>query len=161
MSAEPIYLEKLDSYLVDQFHHGLLEVTGGLWGDVLHGHWYCHLDFFKSLRSHYDQVIDLRDMPRQLQSHLEYLNFSGRPGSTGGLGKEFAQSWIPIWRQRIFFLTVVGLLLKHRVTEDENLGVAECGPSENEESLIGRADDNLYKAKERGKNRVVSGRLIL
>jgi len=64
MTAEPIYLEKVDSYLVDEFHKGLFELTLGLWADVLHGDWYCHLDFFN-------------------------LNFSGQPGSQGALAKEF------------------------------------------------------------------------
>lgn len=124
MIAEPIYLEKVDSYLVDEFHKGLFELTFGLWADVLHGDWYCHLDFFKSLQSHYDQVVELRGKPSQLQSFLEYLNFSGQPGSQGALAKEFVQSWMPIWRQRIFFLNAVYLTLKNRVDEDQSLGLA-------------------------------------
>ncbi|MEK6281506.1 MAG: GGDEF domain-containing protein [Acidobacteriota bacterium] len=124
MTAEPIYLEKVDSYLVDEFHKGLFELTCGLWADVLHGDWYCHLGFFKSLQSHYDQVVELRGKPSQLQSFLEYLNFSRRPGSQGALAKEFVQSWMPIWRQRIFFLNAVYLTLKNRVDEDQSLGLA-------------------------------------
>ena len=29
MSTDPLYVEKVDSYLIDQFHQGLFEVTEG------------------------------------------------------------------------------------------------------------------------------------
>src|SRR5437870_5258232 len=121
MDAEPLYIEKVDSYLTDQFHQGLMEVTEGLWGDVMNGVWYCHLEFFKSLHSQYDQIVELRSKPSQLRSYLEHLNFSGRQGSPGGLRAEYVKSWMPIWRQRVFFLNAVYLILTHRVAENPEL----------------------------------------
>src|SRR5205814_5630332 len=123
MDIEPLYIEKVDSYLTDQFHQGLMEVTEGLWGDVMNGVWYCHLEFFKSLYSQYDQIVELRSKPSQLRGYLEHLNFSGHPGLEGGLKTEFVQSWMPIWRQRVFFLNAVYLILKHRVAENPELGL--------------------------------------
>lgn len=123
MDAEPLYTEKVDSYLTDQFHQGLMEVTEGLWGAVMIGVWYCHLEFFKSLHSQYDQIVELRNKPSQLRGYLEHLNFSGRPGSQGGLRAEYVNSWMPIWRQRIFLLNAVYLILQHRVAENPELGL--------------------------------------
>ncbi|MEK6335925.1 MAG: diguanylate cyclase [Acidobacteriota bacterium] len=121
MHAEPLYVEKVDSYLTDQFHQGLMEVTEGLWSDVMNGVWYCHLEFFKSLHSQFDQMVELRSKPSQLRGYLDHLNFSGHPGSQGGLRAEYVNSWMPIWRQRIFFLNAVHLILKHRVAENREL----------------------------------------
>jgi diguanylate cyclase (GGDEF)-like protein len=123
MDAEPLYTEKVDSYLTDQFHQGLMAVIEGLWRDVMIGVWYCHLEFFKSLHSQYDQIVELRNKPSQLRGYLEHLNFSGRPGSQGGLRAEYVNSWMPIWRQRIFFLNAVYLILHHRVAENPELGL--------------------------------------
>src|SRR5207249_9297012 len=39
------------------------------------------------------------------------------------LRTEFVQSWMPIWRQRVFFLNAVYLILKHRVAENPELGL--------------------------------------
>ena len=36
MDAEPLYIEKVDSYLSDEFHRGLMDVTEGLWADVVY-----------------------------------------------------------------------------------------------------------------------------
>lgn len=127
MSTEPTYLEKLEGYLIDEFHVGLLRVTEGLWGDVLHGDWYCQLEFFRSFRAQIDQVMRLRDKPLQLKSYLEHLNFSGQYGSQGGGSKEFARSWMPIYRQRIFILNALYLLLRDRAAGGENLGLVLSG----------------------------------
>lgn len=123
MDTEPLYIDKVDSYLTDQFHQGLMEVTEGVWGDVMNGMWYCHLEFFKCLHSQYDQIVELRRKPSQLRGYLEHLNFSGRPGLQGGLRTEFIQSWMPIWRQRVFFLNAVYLILNNRIAEDPELGL--------------------------------------
>jgi diguanylate cyclase (GGDEF)-like protein len=124
MSAEPTYLEKLESYLIDEFHVGLLRVMEGIWSDIGHGDWYCHLEFFKSLSAQYEHVMRLRDKPLQLKIYLEHLNFSKRPGSQGGLAKEFARSWLPIYRQRIFLLNALHLILGERAADGENLNLA-------------------------------------
>jgi hypothetical protein len=39
MSREPTYLERLEGYMTDKFHVGLLRVMEGLWSEVLHGEW--------------------------------------------------------------------------------------------------------------------------
>lgn len=40
----------------------------------------------------------------------EYLNFSEHYGMQGGPTKEFAQSWMPIYRQRIFIVLLANNL---------------------------------------------------
>lgn len=127
MSTEPTYLEKLEGYLIDEFHMGLLRVTEGVWGDILHGDWYCHLEFFKSFRNQLDHVMRLHDKPLQLKIYLENLNFSKQHGSQGGLAKAFARSWMPIYRQRIFFLNALYLLLKNRAAGGEKLSLVLSG----------------------------------
>ena len=65
----------------------------------------------------------LRDKPLQLKIYLESLNFSQQPGSQGGLAKDFARSWMPIYRQRIFLYNALYLLLKNRAPAGENLSL--------------------------------------
>jgi hypothetical protein len=123
MSGEPTYLEKLESYLIDEFHVGLLRVTEGIWSEVLHGDWRGPLEFFQSYRAQVDHIMRLRDKPLQLKIYLENLNFSHQPGSQGGLAKEFARSWVPIYRQRIFLFNALYILLKNRAAGGENLSL--------------------------------------
>jgi hypothetical protein len=127
MSREPTYLEKLEGYLIDEFHMGLLKVQEGIWSEILHGDWYCQLEFFKSFRTQIDQVVGLRDKPLQLKIYLEHLNFSGKYGSQGGRAKEFASSWMPIYRQRIYLLNALYLLLRDRAASGENLSLVVSG----------------------------------
>lgn len=127
MSTEPTYLEKVEGYLTDEFHMGLYRVTEGIWGDILHGDWYCHLEFFKSFRAQVDHIMRLHDKPLQLKIYLEHLNFSKKAGSQGGLAKDFAQSWLPIYRQRIFLLNALYLLLRERAASAEKLGLVLTG----------------------------------
>lgn len=127
MSKEPTYLEKLEGYLIDEFHLGLLRVMEGIWGEVLHGDWYCQLEFFKSFRAQLDHVTRLYSKPLQLKIYLEHLNFSKDYGSQGGPAKEFARSWMPIYRQRIFLFNALYLLLRERAANDENLSLVLSG----------------------------------
>jgi hypothetical protein len=120
MSKELTYLEKLEGYLIDEFHLGLSQVIQGIWADVLHGDWHDPLDFFKSFRAQVEHVMRLRDKPLQLKLYLEHLNFSGKHGSQGGEAKAFARSWMPIYRQRIFLLNALYLLLRERAAGGVN-----------------------------------------
>lgn len=123
MSREPTYLETLEGYMADEFHVGLLRVLEGMWGEVLHGDWRNPLDFFKSFRAQIDHVLRLRGKPLQLKIYLEHLNFSEDYGMQGGASKEFVKSWMPIYRQRIFILHALHLLLKDRAARGENLSL--------------------------------------
>lgn len=96
----------------------------GIWSEVLHGDWYCDLEVFKSLRVQRGEVVRLKDQPIRLRLYLEHLNFSHQQGSQGGLAKGFAQSWMPIYRQRIFFLNALYLLLINKADDSENLRLA-------------------------------------
>jgi hypothetical protein len=120
MSREPTYLERLEGYMTDEFHVGLLRVMEGLWSEVLHGEWRNPLEFFKSFRAQIDHVLRLRSKPLQLKIYLESLNFSDHHGIQGGLAKKFAESWMPIYRQRIFLLNALYILLKDRAAGGEN-----------------------------------------
>src|SRR3954451_1457289 len=104
LSAEPTYAEKLNGYLTDEFHFGLYRVLGGHWGEVLHGKWYCHLEFFSYLRAQLDLVLANCGNPLYLEAHLKSLNPSGLPEYSGGPIKEMASQWLPIYRQRAFLL---------------------------------------------------------
>lgn len=47
MRPEPTYLEKVESYLADEFHHGLHRILiETIWSDVRVGEWTDHIDFF-------------------------------------------------------------------------------------------------------------------
>jgi hypothetical protein len=127
MGIEPTYLEKLEGYLIDEFHVGLMQVLEGIWSDVLHGDWYCHLEFFKSFQVQLEHVMRLQNKPLQLNIYLEHLNFSKKPGSQGGYAKDFARSWMPIYRQRIFLFNVLYLLLRERASNGQNLNLVLSG----------------------------------
>lgn len=109
--------------MTDEFHVGLLRVLEGIWSEVLHGDWRHHLEFFKSFRAQIGHVMRLRDKPLQLKIYLEHLNFSEHHGMQGGPSKEFAKSWMPIYRQRIFILNALYLLLRDRAGRGENLSL--------------------------------------
>lgn len=123
MGAEPTYLERLEGYVTDEFHVGLHRVLEGMWGEVLHGDWRNHLEFFKSFRAQVEHVVRLRNKPLQLKIYLENLNFSEHHGIQGGLAKKFAESWMPIYRQRIFLLNALYLLFRDRAAGGENLSL--------------------------------------
>jgi hypothetical protein len=127
MSPEPTYLEKLESYLIDEFHIGLHRVMEGIWRDILHGDWHCELEFFKSFRAQLEHIMRFKEKPLQLPIYLENLNFSKKHGSQGGEAKAFAQSWIPIYRQRIFLFNALYLLLRERAAGSRNLSLVLSG----------------------------------
>lgn len=110
--------------MTDEFHVGLLRVLEGMWGEILHGDWRNPLEFFKSFRAQIDHVLRLRSKPLQLKIYLESLNFSEHHGIQGGPAKKFAESWMPIYRQRIFLLNALHLLFKARAAGGENLSLA-------------------------------------
>jgi hypothetical protein len=52
MTLTPTYLEKVESYLVDEFHHGLHTVVVETpWSDIRVGAWANDLDFFNVLNA--------------------------------------------------------------------------------------------------------------
>lgn len=81
MSRETTYLERLEGYMTDEFHAGLLRVLEGMWGEVLHGDWRTPLDFFKSLRAQIGHVLRLRGKPLQLRTRST-TGATRQPGST-------------------------------------------------------------------------------
>lgn len=123
------------------------------------------IDHFKSLNDQYghqagDQV--LQEISRLLTSGLRKSDPVGRYGGEefgivlGGCGPDKAQVLCERIRQNIEAhpFTVLGRPIKVTVS----LGLAHADPAEeiSETDLIRRADEALYRAKEAGRNRLVS-----
>lgn len=114
MSAEPTYLEKVESYLVDEFHHGLHRImVETLWSEVRVGAWTDDLKFFNCLDAEYEYLLANRTKPLQVEMHLRNLNFSGQE-TVSGLGSKFFESQLPCNRQKILLLHSLRLMLENR-----------------------------------------------
>lgn len=96
MRAEPTYLEKVESYLVDEFHHGLHRIMlETLWSDVRVGAWSDDLKFFKCLDAEYQYLLATRTKPLQVQMHLQNLNFSCQETVSGLIPKNsYSSQWL-------------------------------------------------------------------
>jgi class 3 adenylate cyclase len=114
MTREPTYLERVESYLVDEFHHGLhrimLETT---WSDVRVGAWTDDLRFFACLESEYRYLLANLNKPLQLEMHLRDLNYSGTELVNGEVSV-FLSSRLPRNRQTILLLHSLRLMLENR-----------------------------------------------
>jgi hypothetical protein len=110
---EKTWLEKLDEFLVDEFHHGLYRLIGEAWPDVMVGAWHDPLNFFQCLDSEHQFIVANQNKPAHLASHLQRLNFSGKE-IVGGIGQEFFQSQLPCNRQKIFLLHSLRLILQSK-----------------------------------------------
>jgi len=112
MKAEPIYLEKVESYLVDEFHHGLHRImVETLWSDVRVGAWSDDLKFFKCLNTEYEYLIANQTKPLQIAIHVQNLNFSGQE-TVNGASEEFFRSQLACNRQKILLLHSLRLMIE-------------------------------------------------
>lgn len=114
MNAGPTYLEKLESYLVDQFHYGLHRIMKEtLWSDVGVGVWSDELNFFRCLNSEYEYLLANQMKPLQIEIGVRNLNFSGQATVNGGQ-QEFLKSQLVCNRQKILLLHSLRLILEER-----------------------------------------------
>ena len=114
ISAEPTYLEKVESYLVDEFHHGLHRIIGETsWSDVRVGAWSDDLNFFKCLNTEYEYLITNQTKPLQIAMHVQNLNFSGQ-ATVNGASEEFFRSQLACNRQKIFLLHSLRLMIEKK-----------------------------------------------
>src|SRR5258708_20071496 len=110
---EKTWLEKLDEFLVDEFHHGLYRLIGETWPDVMVGAWHDALNFFQCLDREHQFIVANQNKPAHVASHLQRLNFSGKD-ILGGIGPEYFQSQLPCNRQKIFLLHSLLLILQNK-----------------------------------------------
>lgn len=123
MSAEPTYLEKVESYLVDQFHHGLHRIMlETLWSDMRVGAWSDDLKFFNYLDAEYEYLLANSTKPLQVEIHLRNLNFSGQE-TVSGLGNRFFESQLACNRQKILLLHSLRLMLENRNPQRTDLSL--------------------------------------
>lgn len=114
MKAEPTYLEKVESYLVDEFHHGLHRImVETLWSDVRVGAWSDDLNFFKCLNTEYEYFIVNQTKPLQIAMRVQNLNFSGQ-ATVNGASEEFFKSQLACNRQKILLLHSLRLMIEHK-----------------------------------------------
>src|SRR5947209_9978630 len=101
---EKSWLEKLDEFLIDEFHHGLYRIVGEtLWADVTVGAWHDPLNFFRCLNTECEYVIANQTKPSQIEIRLRDTNFSGQATAMGET-KRFLESQLPCNRQKILLL---------------------------------------------------------
>jgi len=123
MRPEPTYLEKVESYLVDEFHHGLHRILiETIWSDVRVGEWTDHIDFFACLEREYEYLLAIRSKPLQLEMHLRDMNFSGQQFVNGPTEK-FLASRLPCSRQKILLFHCLSLMLEHRNRSNVDLSL--------------------------------------
>lgn len=125
METEKTYLEKVEEYLIDEFHLGLLKLSSEtIWSEIRHGKLSNDLDFFDYLHNEFRFVITYGDKPITLKSHLQYLNPSNEPRTMGGIVKILAEREMPVERQRVFLLNAIYLFLKNKLIKGENVKTA-------------------------------------
>ncbi|MBN2781657.1 MAG: diguanylate cyclase [Campylobacterales bacterium] len=119
------------------------------------------IDFFKSVNDTYGHNVGdkvLIEISNILLEHTRKTDIVGRWG-----GEEFL---IICTQSDINGAIALAEGLRAKVDEFDfsvvhhktiSLGISEVRADDNIESLVKRADDNLYKAKKTGKNKVVSG----
>src|SRR5258708_6361832 len=114
MSAEPTYLEKVESHLVDEFHHGLERIlVETLWSDVRVGAWSDDLKFFKCLNTEYEYLIANQTKPLQIAMRVQNMNFSGQ-ATVNGASEEYFRSQLACNRQKILLLHSLRLLIEKK-----------------------------------------------
>ena len=121
---EKTWLEKLEEFLGDEFHHGLYRVIcETLWAqDIRVGAWSDPLDVFRCLDNQYAHLVANQTKPAHLASHLQGLNFSGKE-TVSGVGQEFFQSQLPCNRQKILLLHSLRLILENKDKDRVNLSL--------------------------------------
>jgi hypothetical protein len=118
---EKTWLEKLEEFLTDEFHHGLYEViTKTHWIDVQTGAWQDPLNFFRCLDSEHEYLITNPTKPLQVESRLRDLNYSGQM-TVMGEERRFLESQLLCNRQKILLLHSLRLILENKDQELVNL----------------------------------------
>ena len=121
------------------------------------------IDNFKAVNDEYghlcgDEVI--REVGARLNHHLRKYDQAGRYG-----GEEFFvllpnanlhQSYVIAERVRHDFVESYISCIDHNVRITGSFGIAEYRPGESRENWLSRADQNMYVAKQRGRNRVIA-----
>src|SRR6266446_9844830 len=116
----PTYLEQVESYLVDEFHHGLHRIiVETLWSEIRVGAWANDLDFFTRLESEYEFLLSNRTKLLQVEMRVRDLNFSGQP-FVNGEEKKFLGSRMPCNRQKILLLHSLRLMIEKRSESDSD-----------------------------------------
>lgn len=123
MRPEPTYLEKIESYLVDDFHYGLHRILiETIWSDVRVGEWTDPINFFACLEREYEFLLAIRSKPLQLEIHLRDMNFSGQQ-FVNGLREKFFGSRLPCSRQKILLFHCLALMLGRRNNNNLDLSL--------------------------------------
>jgi hypothetical protein len=122
--AQKTWLDKLEEFLVDEFHFGLERViTETIWAsDVKVGVWTDPLQFFECLNSQHEYIVANESRPTSIRSHLQLLNFSGKDIS-GGEEKRWLADQLPKNRQNILLLHSLRLVLENRDQKNVNLSL--------------------------------------
>jgi hypothetical protein len=121
---EKTWLDRLEEFLVDEFHFGLERViTETIWAsDVRVGAWTDSLQFFECLNSQHENLIVNHARPAHLKSHFQLLNFSGQ-ATVNGLRKTFLSSQVPCNRQKVLLLHSLRLILENKDKDKVNLSL--------------------------------------
>ena len=120
MTLVPTYLEQVESYLVDEFHHGLHRIiVETLWSEIRVGAWANDLDFFKCLEREYEFLLSNRMKLLQVEIRVRDMNFSGQPFVNGEVSK-FLGSRMPCNRQKILLLHSLRLMIEKRNESDSH-----------------------------------------
>lgn len=116
------WLQRLEQHLTDEFHSGLYKVLSEtLWIEVEKGQWNDPINFFEYLQRELNFVLTNSDKPLSVKSHFQDLNPSDNPFNSGGSSKNVAADNLPIYRQRIFLLNALYLLLKNDAANNYKL----------------------------------------
>jgi diguanylate cyclase (GGDEF)-like protein len=121
------------------------------------------IDHFKQIndkRGHAAGDAVIRHFAEMLRLHLRDSDAAARLG-----GEEFAailpplpleQARIVAERVRLAFELSPTRFVSETIPATVSVGLAICGPEEPFSSVLNRADDALYKAKNNGRNRVTT-----
>lgn len=122
---EPLWIERLDAFLTDEFRFQLNELMiTTYWSQVRHGAWSDPINFFEYLDRQVDIVYQLKDSPSLLRSHFALINPSLQPYPQSGLvSKVMADNNLRVLRQQVFLINALHIIIKKRFESDKSLRI--------------------------------------
>lgn len=122
--AQPLWIDRLDAHLTDEFRYHLKEsITNTVWSDICHGDFGDTIKFFEYFDGLIQIVYDFREKPSQLRSYLEELNPTSIEYSPGGIAHKAAKSYLPVLRQQEFLLNALSIVIGNRCITDHSLRI--------------------------------------
>jgi len=121
---KPLWIERLNSYLTDEFRIQLLEImTKTYWSDVNHGAWNNPMTFFSYLDRQVEIVYQLKDNPLLLRSQFEFINPGLQPYRQGDAASNRREN-LSVLRQQVFLINALHIIIKRRFGKDQSLRLA-------------------------------------